>query len=316
MRKIRQPLADKIIENSVSKYLTSAIAEWQIISKIHNEIDGSIRCLCGQPGIKDWYELENIKNGKILIHIGANCIEYFTAATDFLPAQDLKKLGHLKRQAKDNETPKFTKSHFPKTLINYLWENDVFIERLENQFHAYNDYKRFAELVYKGGKNENHSPSEYDELITLWTNFIKPFLLGQPREKFHIQTLEHSKYAYQKRIAELEIEIVTLKQELAKYQPQNIEPANHTKMEREVPIRHQELITLCRKRKNRRNLRFDDLDDTVIYYWQTCSIISTDEAKILIKCRQHKGNGLSYQIHLSGQAILERLTTKFRKREK
>lgn len=122
MGKIRQPLADKILENSVSKHLPTAIKKWQSIAKIHNEIDSSIRCLCGTKGIKDWYELVNVKNGKRLIHIGANCIEYFTAATDYLPAREIKKLGNLKRLASQNQVPEFTKTNFSRPLLTYLLE--------------------------------------------------------------------------------------------------------------------------------------------------------------------------------------------------
>lgn len=312
MGKIRKPLAEKILENSVAKTLPAAISEWQTISKIHNEIDGSIRCLCGQPGIKDWYELENVKNGKVLIHIGANCIEYFTAATDFLPAQHLKKLGQLKRQASGDSLPTFTKSHFPKALINYLWENDVFTERPENHFHAYTDYQRFTELVYKGGRSAAHTPEEYAELTSLWQEFIKPFLLGQPRKELHIETLNHSTFACQKRIEELEAEVATLKQELAK-QRQPIDPEPQKKLS-EAPEQHLALVTLCRRRKNRRSLRLEGLSPEVIAYWQSCQLVTAQEAEVLQKAREQAGGGIDFKLHQASSLLLERLTTQLRKR--
>lgn len=180
------------MENSVSKHLPTAIKEWQSIAKIHNEIDSSIRCLCGTKGIKDWYELVNAKNGKRLIHIGANCIEYFTAATDYLPAREIKKLGNLKRLASQNQVPEFTKTNFSRPLLTYLLENDVFRERPNNNFHAFNDYKLLKDLIYKGGSKNAYSSEEFAKLTQLWTAYIKPFLLEDDRPEFFIESMSPS----------------------------------------------------------------------------------------------------------------------------
>lgn len=301
MGKIRKPLADKILQNSVSKNLTTAIGEWQTISKIHNEIDKSIRCLCGQPGIKDWYELKNVKNGKTLIHIGANCIEYFTAATDFLPAQQLKKLGKLKRQASQNQEPVFTKTNFPKPLINYLWENDVFTERPENGFHAHTDYKRFTDLIYKGGRSASHSPQEYDELISLWQDYIKPFLLDQPRKELHLEILDYSNLTYQKRIIELEKQVAQLQEHLQKLDQKNIAASSK-------PSSYQTLQTISRRRKNKRDLLPSDLNQELLNYLQGRDFLTEEQVRKLKQAMANKSYILNDYLRKDVQLILADLT--------
>ncbi|MBM7635375.1 hypothetical protein [Streptococcus saliviloxodontae] len=321
MGKIRQPLAEKILENSVSKHLPTAIKEWQTISKIHNEIDGSIRCLCGQPGIKDWYELENVHNGKVLIHIGANCITYFTAATDFLPADSLKKLGKLKQTAKEDEEPIFTKTHFPQSLINYLWENDVFSERPENNFHAYADYKRFNELIHKGGRRASHSPEEYAELTTLWQDFIKPFLLDQPRKELHLETLDHSSFAYQKRIQELENQVAQLQAQLtrrentAKTRINNSQPNTPEKKTSEhlAPSSYKAIQTITRRRKNKRHLLPSDFNQELLEYFLARDFIQDQDYRKLKTAMSHQNYTLNDYLRKEINAILIPLTETIKK---
>lgn len=324
MGKIRQPLADKILENSVSNHLATAIKEWQTISKIHNEIDGSIRCLCGQPGIKDWYELENVKNGKLLIHIGANCITYFTAATDFLPADSLKKLGKLKQTASEDQKPIFTKTHFPQSLINYLWENDVFTERPENNFHAYTDYKRFNELIHKGGRRASHSPEEYAELTQLWKDFIKPFLLDQPRKELHLETLDHSSFAYQKRIQELESQVAELQAQLAekeassklksadKNEDKKRQPIVPKPKEKEetltAPSAYKTIQTITRRRKNKRHLLPSDFNAELLDYFLAREFITKAQKSKLRTAIAHSNYALNDYLRKDVNAILIPLT--------
>lgn len=312
MGKIRKPLADKILENSVSNHLPTAIKEWQSIAKIHNEIDRSIRCLCGTKGIKDWYELVNVKNNKVLIHIGANCIDYFTAATDYLPAKYVKKLGQLKRLASTHDMPEFSKSQFPKPLITYFGENDVFVERPENSFHAFNDYKRLSDLIYKGGSRQAYTKEEYAELTTLWTCYIKPYLLGTPRQELHIREIPVSVTDYQRRIQLLEAENAQLRQLLNKQIPSKaptIPDTNATE-----PEGYSDLRTLCRRRKNRRNLRLEDLTPEVITYWEKLAVITIDEKATLDNAINQKGHALPLQLHQQSQELLKRLTQYLRKR--
>ncbi|MGT2832871.1 hypothetical protein [Streptococcus halotolerans] len=317
MGKIRQPLADKILENSVSKHLPTAIKEWQSIAKIHNEIDDSIRCLCGTRGIKDWYELINAKNGKRLVHIGANCITYFTAATDYLPAKEVKKLGHLKRLASHQQLPEFTKTYFSRPLLTYFLENDVFRERPENNFHAFNDYKRLKDFIYKGGRKEAHSSEEFAQLIQLWTDYIKPFLLEEERPEISIESISqfsNDNEYYLQQIKALQAENERLRQALELQTSKHLPKAKKHEEAPLLPDNYQTLQTLCRRRKNRRNLRLDDLSLDILNYWQSIGVLSSEEKTILATAMQTKGPSLSYQLYQKSQVLLETLTNYMRKR--
>ncbi|WP_341931511.1 hypothetical protein [Streptococcus pluranimalium] len=315
MGKIRQPLAEKILENSVSKHLPTAIKEWQSIAKIHNEIDSSIRCLCGTKGIKDWYELVNAKNGKRLIHIGANCIEYFTAATDYLPAKEIKKLGNLKRLASQNQVPEFTKTNFSRPLLTYLLENDVFRERPDNNFHAFNDYKLLKDLIYKGGSKNAYSSEEFAKLTQLWTAYIKPFLLEDDRPEFFIESMSPSSREdyYRQQLKILQAENEQLRQAL-NLQTQKDFPKTKTDKESLLPEGYNALQTLCRRRKHRRNLRLDDLSLDILNYWHSIDILSSEDKRILTTAMQTHGPSLPYPLHQKSQELLERLTIFMRKR--
>lgn len=347
MGKMRQPLAEKILENSEAKTLRAALTEWTTIAKIHNEIDGSIRCLCGQPGIKDWYELKNQRNGKVLIHIGANCITYFTSATDYLPAQHLKKLGQLKQTAQGTNLPTFSQRHFPKGLIDYLWQNDVFVERSENGFHAYRDYQRFSELVYKGGRRAAHSPEEYAELTALWTQYIKPFLLGQPRAELHIQEITPSKVQLMAQLRALEAENARLKAQLASYQQpseqannrnhsQQLEqnqagyalPEAQNKQNRatqpkpetsqpaptapQAPSSYAALQKISRRRKNKRDLRPSDLNEELLTYLTARSFLQSKELPLLRQAMKSKNYALNDYLRQPVQRLLKDLTLRIR----
>lgn len=316
MPKMRQPLADKILENSVSKHLPTAIKEWTTIAKIHNEIDGEIRCLCGTRGIKDWYELKNARNGKTLIHVGANCIEYFTSATDFLPAKAIKKLGQLKRLAHDQQVPSFTKTSFPMELIKYFLENDVFFERPENHYHAYNDYKRLAELIHKGGRKANFTPEEYEELIDLWEMVIRPFLMEQPSQQLHRIPVENEKQTIESlkaEIAGLKQEIESLRAQLPQGRETKASASNAKTTVPAVPSSYKALQTIARRRKNKRLILPSDLNQELLEYLEQRQFLSKEQAATIKKAMISQNYALNDYLRKEVTPILETLTARIKK---
>lgn len=73
---LKPELRKAVLDASVSKTVSQAIQEWDVIGGTIDETQ-TFQCICNQEGLRYLYSIRNRNTGEILFPIGSSCVEKF-----------------------------------------------------------------------------------------------------------------------------------------------------------------------------------------------------------------------------------------------
>ncbi len=167
-------LIKRVIELSEGDSWEIAVDEWEIVDC---EIDEKLSkaCVCGKENLKYLFTIRNCVNGNELYPIGSTCINKFERDDlnyEVSVYDDMFKLVHA---VKNREQITLDSRYFSRKLLEYLYENDVFVANVYNNFDARKDYYFMLDMFNKHDKTTIYS-SQQRKINAIIVKSILPFV--------------------------------------------------------------------------------------------------------------------------------------------
>lgn len=147
----RKPLADQIIEKSVSNSLQRAVREWKVTG-CRTECDET--CVCGQQHIKYAFQIRNKRTGETLYPIGSDCIKKFYGGHMYNEATVIQQICMLadmysEKQLSWKKTHKTAlplehydiKEGFSRKILEYMYDHNAFRGSKYNHWKPEEDFE-------------------------------------------------------------------------------------------------------------------------------------------------------------------------------
>lgn len=154
-----EKLKQVVLDNSYAKTYAEATTEW--VTTYYDTCDSDI-CVCGKCGLKNRYEITNVKTGAILFPIGSECIEKFDNEKMSHEAVTLKQIAECRDSFMKFQP--FNLKTINPDIINYCYGQDVFEDEQDynfalmlsrkHSFHMYSD-RQMRKINYLLDKIEN-----------------------------------------------------------------------------------------------------------------------------------------------------------------
>jgi hypothetical protein len=172
-------LIQTVIELSRASSWREAASEWIMIAlDISDDADGI--CVCGQRGLVKLFSIENQITGNTLNPIGSSCIAHFNSFDLTRQARILEDLAHIRVSLASGSTVDLTAEHFSRSLIDWLYEQDVFTPDRWNFFDGWNDYDFLLSMFNKRHKDLVTGPQRR-KIAAILNNKVFPFVRGYSR---------------------------------------------------------------------------------------------------------------------------------------
>ena len=165
-----------VVDNSKSKSWDSAKQEWKIVS-CKEDCTCMSACLCGKTGIKYLYSIKNVCNENILFPIGSSCIEKFESNVmdeEVGVTEELFRLYHAFRHSEESDL-EFFMTYFSRKLLEYFYDEDVFVDTVYNNYDGWNDYEFLLEMFNKRNKRKI-SYKQVVKMFVIINKYIKPYV--------------------------------------------------------------------------------------------------------------------------------------------
>jgi len=148
----RKNLEKAILEKSVSKEWSTAVQEWEPID-IQEDIDKNFSCVCGKTNLRFLYTIINTSTKGKLFPIGSECIKKFERSdlNEYISIKE--QLFELLHAVRSKEFIELTSEYFSRKLLEYLYNEGVFISNEYNGFDESNDYKFLLKMFNRRGKS-------------------------------------------------------------------------------------------------------------------------------------------------------------------
>ena len=167
-------LIKEVIDASESDTWEIAVLEWEIVDCTEDESVSS-QCVCKHEGLRYLYKIRNTINKNILFPIGSTCIKKFGRNDLNEEISVLEQMFSLLHAVERHERIELTSKYFSRKLLEYLYENNVFIPNNYNDFDGYNDYEFLLKIFNKVNKADI-SEAQHRKTTAIIMNSILPYL--------------------------------------------------------------------------------------------------------------------------------------------
>lgn len=163
-----------VIEASVADTWELAVLEWEIVDCTEDE-SASSQCICKHEGLRYLYKIRNRNNKNILFPIGSTCIKKFGRNDLDEELSVMEQMFSLLHAVEKRERIELTSKYFSRKLLEYLYENNVFIPNNYNDFDGYNDLEFLLKMFNKVNKADI-SDAQHRKTTAIIMNSILPYL--------------------------------------------------------------------------------------------------------------------------------------------
>lgn len=161
-------LIKAVIEASVAYTWELAVLEWEIVDCTEDE-SASSQCVCKHEGLRYLYKIRNRNNKNILFPIGSTCIKKFGRNDLDEELSVMEQMFSLLHAVEKRERIELTSKYFSRKLLEYLYENNVFIP------NNYNDFEFLLKMFNKVNKADI-SEAQHRKTTAIIMKSILPYL--------------------------------------------------------------------------------------------------------------------------------------------